>query len=182
ETSHCAKSVGAQSALGRRWPTPELLRAALGYLADRVAGRMRAAGRAGRTVTARVRFVHLRSVTRSITLPVPISATLTLTEVAYDLVQVALADNAAEHEITLLAVSVSNLVSEPALQLEMPLGLGDDQRRPGTATGATRWSLDRSVDAVRARFGREAVGYANVVFSEVSQVPEEFRDLAERDQ
>src|SRR5581483_8052254 len=38
ETTRHAHSVGAQSALGRRRATPELLRTALGYLADRVGG------------------------------------------------------------------------------------------------------------------------------------------------
>src|SRR5438874_2175707 len=56
ETSRTARSVGAQSALGRRPATPELLRTVFGYLVDRVAGRLRAAGLAGRTVTVRVRF------------------------------------------------------------------------------------------------------------------------------
>jgi len=35
------------------------------------------------------------------------------------------------------------------------------------------------MDAIRTRFGRNAVGYANVVFSELGGVPEEFRELAE---
>ena len=35
---------------------PELIRETLGYLADRVAGRLRKANLAGRTVTVRVRF------------------------------------------------------------------------------------------------------------------------------
>ena len=52
--------------------------------------------------------------------------------------------------------------------------------RQWQAAGAARWALDRSVDTVRARFGREAVGYAAVVFSDVSAVPEEFRELAEK--
>src|SRR5579885_1469221 len=56
QTSGRAGSVGAQSALGRKPATPVLLRTVLGYLADRVATRLRAAGRAGRTVTVRVRF------------------------------------------------------------------------------------------------------------------------------
>ena len=80
-----AKSVGAQSALGHRVPTPPLIRETLGYLADRVAARLRGANQAGRTITVRVRFAHLQSVTRSVTLPTPISATLTLTEVATQL-------------------------------------------------------------------------------------------------
>jgi len=176
-----AGSVGAQSALGRRTPTPELLAVALAHLADRVATRLRAATRAGRTVTVRVRFVGRRSVTRSVTFAEPISATRTLAELAVDLAGAALADHPAEREITLLAVSVSNLVPEPALQLVLPLALDGDRRRPGTALGAARWALDRSVDAVRARFGREAVGFAAVQLSDLGGVPDAFRELAQRD-
>jgi len=180
ETARRAVSVGAQSALGRRQATPGLLRSALGYLADRVAGRLRAADRAGRTITVRVRFTGLRSVTRSVTLPVPISTTLTLTDIAVELAGVALADHPRESEITLLAVSVSHLVDEAVLQLELPLGLCDERHRPGTAAGSARWALDRAVDSIRARFGRDAVGYATVMFSRLGRVPEEFRELAER--
>jgi DNA polymerase-4 len=178
-----ASSVGAQSALGRHAPTPSLLRSTLGYLADRVAGRMRSAQTAGRTVTVRVRFRGLSSVTRSATLPVAISTTLTLTELAVELAASALFDHPNEREITLLGVSVSNLVYEPALQLELPLGIdecGGCGRRPGSAAGAARWAVDRSVDSVRGRFGRSSVGYATVVFSGLGGVPEEFRELAER--
>ena len=82
ETPARSKSMGAQAALGRRDATPALIRETLSYLADRVASRLRKATLAGRTVTVRVRFSHLRSVTRSVTLSVAISTTLTLTEVA----------------------------------------------------------------------------------------------------
>ena len=165
-----AKSVGAQSALGRRTVTPALLRETLGYLADRVAGRLRAAHQAGRTVTVRVRFTGLRSVTRSVTLAAPVSMTLTLTEVAVQLAQAALHDHPAEREITLLAVSVSNLRDEHSFQLELE-----------PSTGAKRWGVDRSIDAIRDKFGRASVGYATIVFSGADQVPEEFRELAEKD-
>ncbi len=182
ETARRAKSVGAQAALGRRQATPDLLRVTLAALTDRVAGRLRASGHAGRTVTVRVRFPGLRAVTRSVTVPVAVSATLTVTELATELAGAALADHPGEREITLLAVSVSNLVDEPALQLELPLALavGDDRHRPGTATGAARWAVDRSVDAIRRRFGRQAIGYTTVVFSNPSRVPDAFRELAER--
>ncbi|HEX2064196.1 MAG TPA: hypothetical protein VHE80_07215, partial [Acidimicrobiales bacterium] len=178
-TGRRAGSMGAQSALGRCVGTDELLRSVLGFLADRVAARLRAAGRAGRTVTVRVRFTGLRSVTRSLTLPLPISTTLTLTELGVLLARTALADHPDEGEITLLAVSVSNLVSEPALQLELPLGMGDDRHRPGTARASARWAVDRAMDRVRARFGRDALGYAAVVFRQGGGVPDEFRELAE---
>jgi DNA polymerase-4 len=104
-----------------------------------------------------------------------------LAELAEELVNTALADHPDRREITLLAISVSNLIVEPALQLELPLALGDDGHRPGTSTGSARWALDRSMDAVRVRFGRSAVGYATVVFSDLELVPEGFREMAERD-
>jgi DNA polymerase-4 len=179
ETTRKAASMGAQAALGRQRAKPELLRATLGYLADRVAGRLRAAGQAGRTITVRVRFAGLRSVTRSVTLPVGVSTTLTLTELAVDLASTALTDHPHERDISLLGVSVSNLANEPALQLALPLAVGDDRHRPGSRIGSARWAADRSVDAVRARFGRAAVGYATVMFSEIGWVPEAFRELAE---
>jgi DNA polymerase IV len=165
-----AKSVGAQSALGRRTVSPELLRETIGYLADRVAGRLRGAHQAGRTVTVRVRFTGLRSVTRSLTLPVPVSATLTLTEIGVQLARSALDDHPAEREITLLAVSVSNLRDQHSFQPELE-----------NSTGDKRWGVDRSMDAVRDKFGRSAVGYATVVFSGADRVPDEFRELAEKE-
>ena len=180
-TNRRARSVGAQSALGRRRVSDDVLRTALGYLCDRVATRLRAANRAGRTITTRVRFPGMRLVNRSVTLPVAISATRILTEVAVELAEAALADHPTEEEITLVAVSVSNLVGEPALQLELPLGLDDARHRPGTPSGAARWALDRSVDAVREKFGREAVSYARIAFGRDRAVPDEFRELAEHD-
>jgi DNA polymerase-4 len=181
EMTRRAKSVGAQAALGAKPATSKLVRETLGYLADRVAGRLRAGVNAGRTITVRVRFTGLRSVTRSATLPIAVSSTLTLTEVAEQLATSALADYPQEHHVTLLGISVSNLVHEPPVQLELSLGLDDHRRRPGSPIGNARRSVDRSVDAIRARFGRAAIGYATVVFSGAARVPEEFRELAERE-
>jgi DNA polymerase IV len=172
--------MGAQAALGRRQATPDLIRETLGYLVDRVAGRLRKANMAGRTVTVRVRFTQLRSVTRSATLPVAISTTLTLTEVADQLAHSAMADNREEREITLLAVSVSNLRPEHSLQLELPLDRRASGSRPESVIEASRWGVDRSVDAIREKFGRTAVGYAAASLSGADRVPEEFRELAER--
>lgn len=172
-------SVGAQAALGSRHAEPQLVRSTLAYLSDRVAARLRSSGLAGRTVTVRVRFPGLRSLTRSVTVAVAISSTLTLTALAVELAAAALVDSR-QRRISLLAVSVSNLVSEPDHQLELPLGLTADPQRPGTPAGAARWQVDRSMDAIRARYGRQAVDYAGVAFSAERRVPEAFRDLAER--
>jgi len=175
-----ARSVGAQAALGRRVATPELVGTTMGYLADRVAGRLRGAGRAGRTVTVRVRFADQRSRTRAVTVPRAVSATRTLAELGAGAVWHVLDEHPAERLITLLAVSVGNLVPETALQLALPVDLVPPVADPGGCLGARRWGSDRAVDAVRARFGRDAVGYARVVFSEPDGAPDAFRQLAER--
>jgi DNA polymerase IV len=180
ELRRSAGSVGAQAALGLVLAERRVIRATLGYLADRVATRLRAARIGGRTVTARVRFRGLRSVTRSVTLPAPIASTLTLTEVAEGLVDSALADHAGEPHITLLAVGVSHLVAESPVQLEFRLGVTEDATRPGTPSGAARWNADLVVDAIRSRFGRHVIGYSTGGDLDERRSPEEFRELAER--
>jgi DNA polymerase-4 len=177
--SERAKSVGAQSAIGAHEPSAQLVTEVLSHLADRVAGRLRAKHRAGRTVTVRVRFAGMRSVTRSLTLPGPVAATLTLTEVAEQLAWQAIRDQASAVEVSLLAISVSNLSVQHAIQLELPVP-PDDPRRPGSALGSARWALDSSIDAVRDRFGREAVGYLPAR-TRSRGVPDEFRELAEHE-
>jgi DNA polymerase-4 len=166
--------------MGRRPATEDFIGPTLRHLADRVATRLRAKNRAGRTITARVRFTDLRAVTRSITLPAAISATVILADVAKDLVYAALADHPEEREISLLAIAVSHLEDDAVLQLELPFELDHEERRPGTGKGAARWVLDRSVDEVREKFGRESVGYGSVELGERTSIPDEFRELAER--
>jgi DNA polymerase-4 len=104
-----AKSVGAQSAIGRKPAEDRVFRPTLLHLADRIATRLRANSKAGRTVTVRVRFANLDSATRSITLDAPISATVILAEIAEELVRAVLADHPDEKTISLLAISVSHL-------------------------------------------------------------------------
>src|SRR5690606_39941348 len=134
-----------------------IIRPTLIHLADRVGSRLRPKTLAGRTITARVRFADLRSVTRSMTLPASVSATLTLAEVAEELVWAALADHPDERTISLLAISVSHLEKQPHLQLDLPLGLADEAHRPGTRRGAARCSADRAIDKIRDRLGQYAV-------------------------
>jgi DNA polymerase IV len=179
-THRRAQSAGAQSALGRKPAKEQVFRPILRHLADRVATRLRAKSRPGRTVTVRVRFADLRSVTRSITLDTPMSATASLAEIAEELVRTALADHPRERIISLLGISVSHLENHWDVQLELPLGLADEQRRPGTKRGMARWTADRAVDKIRDRFGWEAVQYGSARGLSLS-VPDEFRELAEKD-
>ena len=180
-TQRRARSAGAQSALGRKPAAERVVIPTLRHLADRVASRLRAKSRPGRTVTVRVRFANLRSITRSTTLDAPIASTVTLAEIAEELVRKALAHHPDEKTISLLAISVSQLEQRVDLQLELPLTLDDAKRRPGSKQGVARWLADRAVDAIRDRFGWEAVGYGSVALEASRSVPDAFRELAEKD-
>lgn len=181
ETRHRARSVGAQSALGRRPATEATFRPALLHLADRIGSRLRAKSLAGRTITVRIRFADMRAITRSVTLPAPIAATVLLAEAAEELVRGALFEHREERVLTLLAISVSHVERSPELQLELELGLADERYRPGARRGAARWVADKAVDAVRSRFGRDAIAYGPLAFDRGGAVPDAFRELADKE-
>jgi DNA polymerase IV len=179
KTQRRARSAGAQSAIGKKPAEEQVFRPTLRHLADRIGGRLRAKSLAGRTVTVRVRFADLRSVTHAVTLGAPVSATGILAEIAEDLVRQVLAHHPHERKISLLAISVSHLKKISDMQFELPLALEDERRRPGSKRGMARLAADRAVDAIRERFGWDAVGYASVALGSHSSVPDEFRVLAE---
>ena len=176
-----ARSAGAQSALGRKPAEEQVFRPTLRHLADRIGARLRAKYLTCRTVTARVRFADLHAVTRSVTLEAPISATAILAEIAEELVRTALADHPEEKTISLLAISASQLEANAELQFELPLGLQDEARRPGSRKGLARHAADRAVDKIRDRFGWGAVGYGSSALGNLASVPDEFRELAEHE-
>ena len=179
KTQRRARSAGAQSAIGKKPAEESIFRPTLRHLADRIGGRLRAKSLAGRTVTVRVRFADLRSVTHAVTLGAPVSATGILAEIAEDLVREVLAHHPHERRISLLAISVSHLKKVSELQLELPMALEDERRRPGSKRGIARLAADRAIDAIRERFGWDSVGYASVALGNHSSVPDEFRVLAE---
>ena len=119
----------------------------------------------GETVTVRVRFPGLRSVTRAKTLPEGIATTRALADISLALARKALDENPREREINLLAISVSKLADEEMVLEDTPLH-----------------ALDQAADAVRAKFGRQAVGHASVMCRDGDRVPDEFRSLAEADE
>jgi hypothetical protein len=131
-------------------------------------------------VTVRVRLANMDSATRSVTLDAPISATVILAEIAEELVRAVLADHPDEKTISLLAISVSHLEEHWDVQLELPLGLRDEARRPGTKKGMARWAADCAVDKIRDRFGWDAIGYASVALGPPVLFPTSFANSPKR--
>ena len=180
-THRRAGSAGAQSALGIKPAQERVFRPALRHLADRIGARLRARSLYVRTVSIRVRFADFRSVTRSVTFDTPISATTALAEIAERLVRGVLAQYPHKTEISLLGISVSHFTSDSDLQPALPLGLDHPGQRHGSERVAMRCAADLAVDTIRERFGWEAIGFGSVMLNLPGAVPDEFRELAEKE-
>ena len=137
-------SIGAQRALGRAPKTHADVDAALIGLVDRVARRMRTAGRVGRTVVLRLRFDDFSRATRSHTLPYPTSSTQAILATARALLATAVPLIEARG-ITLVGIAVGNLGDGRSLQLALPFD-------PHSSD-----ALDAAVDEVRQRFGTASI-------------------------
>lgn len=138
-------SFGSQRALGRSRRSVAAADAVLVGLVDRVTRRMRAAGRAGRTVVLRLRFDDFSRATRSHTLPKATAATHAVLVAARDLLAAArpMID---ERGLTLIGVTVTGLAHAWAgVQLELPID------------SVAHDALDEALDEVRDRFGPTAV-------------------------
>jgi DNA polymerase-4 len=137
-------SIGSQRALGWKRRSPAEIDATLVALADRVTGRMRRAGRAGRTVVLRIRLDDLTRATRSHTLPRATAETDVILRVARELLAVC-SPLVAERGLTLIGLAVANLEHARAVQLVLPFD---------AAGGA---ALDAAVDEIRERYGSSAI-------------------------
>ena len=136
-------SMGAQHAMGGGDHSPEEIDLALLTLVDRVTARMRAAGRTGSTVTIRLRFGDFTRSTSSHTLARPTAHTVTVLDVARQLLATRAGD-IKDKGITLIGVSLGSLDDHPA-QLALPIDV---------TSGA---ELDEAIDAVRGKFGSKSL-------------------------
>jgi DNA polymerase-4 len=137
-------SIGSQHAMGRSPKSPDAIDASLVAIVDRVARRMRAAGRVGRTVVLRLRFDDFTRATRSHTLSRATAHTETILATVRALLATAM-PMIERQGITLVGVAVANLDNDDAIQLTLPL----DRHGDG--------NLDAALDDVRERFGSASV-------------------------
>ena len=141
-----AKSVSAEQTYGEDLAGEEVLRAELLRRAEQVAWRLRRAGMTARTISIKVRFSDFETITRSETLAAPTDAARNIYQACCRLLDRA---GAAGRPVRLLGAAAGGLAP------------GGGQRR--LAVEGARWDdAADAVDAVRAKFGRRAVGPARL--------------------
>jgi DNA polymerase-4 len=138
------RSIGSQRALGLRPRSFEEIDATLVAIVDRVTGRLRKGRRVCRTVVLRLRFRDFTRATRSQTMPQATAKTRDVLETARALLATALPLIEAQG-LTLVGLSLTNLEDEDRVQLAIPFERWHDA------------ALDAALDAVRDRYGTEAV-------------------------
>lgn len=174
-----AKSLSAQSAMAPRIRKMADLLPILQRLTDRVASRLRKKERSARTVTVKVRFGDLTSVTRSATVQTPTASTGAIVEIARPLLQKVL-DEYPKHETTLLSVAATGLgINEP---IQLALGVDGHAQGGGTPDELESDALDRSVDELRERYGREILLHGSDLLSGRSDFTDGLSDIMTRDE
>ena len=144
------RSMGAEETFARDTDDRGVVLRELLRLSARVAGRMRGAGVAGRTVTVRIRFADFTTITRSRTLP---EATDVTQEIYRAAVRLYDALGLQRARIRLVGVRVERLAPRDTVHRQLVLG----ERERGWA------DADRAVDRATRRFGAAAVRPASLL-------------------
>lgn len=170
---HVDKSIGAEVTFDVDVTDPGTIRRALLALADKVAVRLRAAGRAGRTVSIKVRFGDFRTVNRSRTLSEPTDVGREIFDTAWSLFRILRGDEpapaaaragdssdtlrpgktAVHGPIRLIGVRVEGLTGAAGLARQLVLG----------SSGGGWREAEAAADAAAARFGRSVVRPASLL-------------------
>ncbi|RIV38402.1 DNA polymerase IV [Micromonospora radicis] len=143
------KSIGAEVTFDVDVVDPREIRRTLLALAEKVGGRLRAAGQLGRTVSVKVRMSDFRTVSRSRTLDIP-------TDVARELFDTAWALFTAlppGELIRLVGVRAEGLTAADRTPRQLTLGAPERGWREAEA----------AADAAAARFGRSVVAPASLL-------------------
>ncbi len=155
------KSVSNEHTFPRDVNDFETVRQVVFTLAEKVGGRLRRAGFAGRTVHLKIRFADFKTLSRNLTLPDAIN----LTEDIYRTAEILLEEfQPLPMPVRLVGVGVSALVQEENRQLT--LWENDRQRR---------FRLERVMDQIQDKFGKHIIRHARSLegkFGEQEEKPE----------
>jgi len=163
-----AKSIGHEETFSQDLTDPAVLERHCLRMAESVATMLRGSSHAARTITVKVKFKDFSLQTRSHTLGQPIGTGGAIGQVAAAL----LAGINPGEGIRLLGVSASGLQPSGGDQLAFDLGDGRTEGAESATTREQSWqNVTAAVDAIRTRFGRDAVGSATMVTQDGVQVP-----------
>ena len=144
------KSVGNEETFEHDIDDPVIIHAHLLRLSDQVAGRLRAAGYVGRTVSLKVRFADFTTITRSRTL----THSTDVGKEIYDTVRGLYESLGLQRvRIRLVGVRMEGLADAQGAPQQLLLGEPEHGRR----------EAEVAVDALRARYGSAAVRPARLV-------------------
>ncbi len=152
-----ARSVSNETTFEHDVDDPAELQRVLLRLSAKVGSRLRSSDLSGRTISLKLRFANLSTITRSTTLAVPTNSTRTIADEASGLLSALRLERV---RVRLVGVGVTNLASGDAAH---QLLLDTDER----------WTnLDEVGDAVRARFDGMDVTFASLLDDEVVELSE----------
>lgn len=139
-----AKSIGQERTFDQDLPDPDQLRPILRAQADQVAYRLRKHRLLARGITVKIRFGDFQTITRSAALDRPSDLTDDVRRAAVDLFH--RWASARFQPVRLIGVAATGLTDQPA---QMDLFADADRQRHA--------SLDKALDRITDRFGRDAV-------------------------
>lgn len=140
------KTISAETTLSEDLKDADLLRAHLWRLAEKVSARCKAKEISGHTVTLKLKTADFRTVTRSVTRDSPTQ----LADVLYHTAEAPLSRLIGEQAYRLIGVGLSNLVASNETTEQGGVDLFD-------ADAPKRAKAERAVDAIRDKFGTDAV-------------------------
>ncbi len=144
------RSVGAEETFARDVDDPDVVRAELLRLSEKVGGRMRRAGFAGTTVSIKVRFADFTTITRSRRLK---SATDVSREIFLEARALFDALRLDRARIRLIGVRMEGIVEADSVQSQLVLGAPERGWR----------EAEEAVDRLTDRFGRGSVRPARLL-------------------
>jgi DNA polymerase IV len=156
------KSIGHEETFPTDITDRDVLAREVLRMSERVAERMRDGRRAGRTVQLKLRYKDFRTITRSRTLPEPTNLAADIATVARTLLATAEIGDG----IRLLGVAVQQLHEIDGTDADvgqtdqLPLDIDRDDTSAARGSDARQRAVEDSMDAVRRRFGDDAVGAA----------------------
>lgn len=151
-----AKSVGNSITFCRNLTGWADIRAGLTMLCDSVGSRLRKHALYCTTVQVQIKDPSLKTIQRQKRLDAATNATSELLAAAMSIVE-AVWDE--KRPIRLLSVTATQLTEEGAVQMRL---VDDDSEKRMKAT-----RLDRAIDTIRLRYGKEAISYGNTIQQDI---------------